>query len=375
MLAGRLIDIAKDILDEYSQFKIIQHLETASNLSATRGQINEPQYAQQARQLREWAQTVINRTKIEKYPSDLLKFLKESNYSSALPERLARLVMNGFPDNKTAAISSSELSIYIQLANTLRAELTAFVTAALNFKIDKITIPADQISFDIIVPRSVFNDRADEFIETLSTFTRIMSYLIELTTNSVNSPRLAYTSASDPVTGLALWATAAWVFLQLYKLLLEVAEKQLSLIKTLREFRAAALESEENESDLEARVKAIVEKALTEAVEKAIASVQSKVPPDRVNEIKNAVTKDARFAVQAIANGTRIGITIESLDNTSIITEAVPEATPEKIDEIIKDQKALEVQIDQSLVSLGGPAPALLTGKNPQDGERSAGES
>ncbi len=91
-------------------------------------------------------------------------FIKDSGYSSALPERIARIVESGFPDSKTAAISSAELSIYIQLANTLVSELGALVTAARKFNIDEITIPADQISFDIIMPRTVFSDRADEFI-------------------------------------------------------------------------------------------------------------------------------------------------------------------------------------------------------------------
>ena len=42
---------------------------------------------------------------------------------------------------------------------------------------------------------------------------------------------------TDPVTGLALIPVSAWAFLHLYKLLLEIAEKQIALIKTIRTFK------------------------------------------------------------------------------------------------------------------------------------------
>ena len=97
MLAGRLIRVAKDILDEYSRFQISERLQTASSISANRGSTTDTQYITQARQLREWAQSVINQTKIEKYPSDLLAFLKNSKYAVALPEYIARVIASGFP--------------------------------------------------------------------------------------------------------------------------------------------------------------------------------------------------------------------------------------------------------------------------------------
>jgi hypothetical protein len=163
------------------------------------------------------------------------------------------------------------------------------------------------------------------------------------------------------VTGLAIGYSAAWSFLKLYKLFLEVVEKQLSVLKLVKDFRAAPLESKED-SDLEARVRALVESALADAVEKAVTSATSEVPEDRVNEIKVAIGKDGRFAVEAIANGTRIGITIESLDQIPKISEAVPEATAEQIDAIIKQQKVLERRVDEAFAGLEGTSAALLTG-------------
>lgn len=371
MLTDRLIRAARDILEEYTEFRIIEQLGVASTLSAQRAQLNIQQYTQQARQLREWGQRIINQTKVEKYPDDLRKFLKVSNYSSAFRKYIAEIVITGFLDDKNFAISSSELSLYIQLANTLQSELGALVTAARKFNIEEITIPSNEVSIDVFIPRGVFDNRADGFIDILSRFTRIMSYLIELATGSENSPTLTYTSTSDPVTGLALLGGAAWAFLKFYKLALEVADKQISLLKTVKEFRAFSLSSP---ADLEERVKLIVDGALKQAVDGAVASVPPKVPEERVNEIRIAINKDARVAVQAIANGVRIGITIESLDKISLISEGVPELTPEEVKEVLREQRALEHQVQQSLVSLGEPALGLLTVENSEtDNTRQGG--
>jgi hypothetical protein len=360
MLAGRLIRAAKDILGEYHHFTIDDKLNEASNLSARRGQMPDLEYINQARNLRQWAKSVIDQTKIEKYPSDLLTFLKESQYSSALPERIARIVSQSFPDDKNRAILSPELNLYIQLVRNLLTELSALVTAGQKLNIDEVDIPLDAISLDVIIPRNVFHDKADEFVEALSKFIRIMSYLTELTTGSKDAPTVTYTSASVIVTGLALGYSAAWSFLKLYKLFLEVVEKHLTILKTIKDLRSASLDIK-GDSDLEARAKEFAEKALAQAVEAAVASEAILVPPDRVNEIKIAIGKDGRFVIDAIANGARIGITIESLDQIPKMSEAVPEATAEQIDEIVKKQKLLERRVDQAFAALEGTSPELLT--------------
>src|SRR5271170_5126169 len=130
MLAGRLIQAINDILGEYSEFRIIAQLEAASNLSSQRAQLPPTQYIQQARQLRDWAQSVIDRSKVDKYPYDLQRFINESKYSSALPEHIAKIILAGFPDDLHRTISSSELGLYLQLARTLQSELTAFTQTA-----------------------------------------------------------------------------------------------------------------------------------------------------------------------------------------------------------------------------------------------------
>ncbi len=184
MLAGRLIRAVRNILGEYSTFKIIEQLNLAVTASAQRTQSQGTQYLQQARQLRQWAKTVIEQSKIEIYPDDIRKFLNDSNYSSALPSSIARVVFNGFPDDKNLAISSSEIELYVNLASTLRSELGILDTLAIKFNIDQISIPENEISFDIVIPRTFFNNDASVYISYLSRFVKIMSYINEFATYS-----------------------------------------------------------------------------------------------------------------------------------------------------------------------------------------------
>lgn len=139
---------------------------------------------------------------------------------------------------------------------------------------------------------------------------------------------------------------AAYAFLTLYKMALEVAEKQLSLFKTLKELRTL---SPDGAPDLENRVKAIVAEALKQAVDNTVASVPAKVPEERINEIKVAMTKDVQFAIHAIVNGARVAITLESLDEIPNICENVPGLSPEKVNEMLMEQRRLESTIQQSL--------------------------
>lgn len=359
MLAGRLIRSAKDILDEYSRFKISEQLAAAANLSSRRGSLEGQQYITQARQLRQWAQAVIEQTKIGMYPSDLLTFLKDSQYSPALPERIATVILQSFPDDVTRAILSPELNLYIQQVQNLRNELGALVSAGQKLNIDEVEIPPESISLDVIMPRSVFNGNADEFINVLDKFVGIMSSLIELTTGSKSSPIVTYTSASAIVTGLALGYGAAWSFLTLYKLFLEVVEKHLSILKTIKELRAASLDTKAD-SDLEARAKEFTERALAESVEKTVAVIDTPLQLGRANELKIALNKDGHYAIQAIANGARIGITIEALDQIPKISEAVSEATVEQIDKLLKQERLLERQVDHASAALEGTRPMLL---------------
>jgi hypothetical protein len=360
MLAGRLVQTAKGVLEEYSRFQIIAQLKAAATLSASRA--NDPQsYIRTVPGMRAWAQTIINQSVVEKYPDDLQDLLKKSRYAPALPERIARIVLNGFPDDPSLAISSSEVNFIIQLANTLVGDFGALATVANKFGIGPITVPPDEVSFDVLIPRSYFADSANDFIGILSRFTKIMSYLTELTTGSEKQPTLIYTSTSDPVTGLALLLVPAIAFLTFYSQLLDVATKHLSFLKLLKEFRDGPLNEP---TSLKEEIATAVDRALENAVARTISSVPNEVPSDRVNEIKIAISRDARVVMEAIVGGARIGITIESLDKIPEMSKEVPGFEAVDVNEVLSKQKAIEHQLAQEFYALGQASPALIEKKD-----------
>jgi hypothetical protein len=65
--------------------------------------------------------------------------------------------------------------------------------------------------------------------------------------------------------------------------------------------------------------------------------------------------------VKAIENGARVSITIESLESLPQIVADEPELTPEKLDEELASQRALESKIQQSFILLGEPSALLLS--------------
>ncbi len=235
-----------------------------------------------------------------------------------------------------------------------------------SFKIEEINIPSAEFSFDVIIPRSLFDNRVQQYIVILEKFARIMAYIEELATGTQRSPTLVYTSTSDPVTGLAVAYAAGWAFLHFYKLVLEVADKQLSLLKTIKEFRASSLGTV---PEIEERTSAIVEEALSGAVDGAVSSVSPRVGDERVNEIKTAIAKDARAVVRYVAEGARVAVTIESLSKVREVFREIPNISPEKIDEVLNAKGVLEQRVEQSLMLLGQHEPSLITVEETKEGE------
>ncbi|HUK60221.1 MAG TPA: hypothetical protein VLV50_13405 [Stellaceae bacterium] len=360
MHASRLVRVAKDIFKEYADFQILGMLQEASNLSAQRSGLNDPQYIERARLLRSRAQSAIQSTKLNQYPRGIRELLEESAYMQALPERLANVVLHGFPDDKTQAISSSELQIYVQLANRAAAELSALISAASQFHLVDITIPEGNVGLDVTIPREVFDNRADEYTRILSAFVEVAAYFNELATGSAEPPRLIFTATTDPVVALGLWGVAAYGVLKLYKLILEVAEKQISLCQTLRSLREMP-KGTIDPADLQGKIESIVEDQLSRAVTEAVASVQAKVEDSRVNEIENAIRKHAPTLCISIANGATISVTIESLDRLDLIVSGLPGAPGPQIKKELELQRRAELRIEERRKALDAETRDLLT--------------
>jgi hypothetical protein len=357
MLAGRIIQIAKDILQDYQEFGVIERLQRAANVSTNRN--SRPQeYPPNAQELREWAQHVIKTNKIDRYPAYVHDIVYKSGFKAALPHSLAKVIYNGFPSDPNMAISSGELNIYIALAQKMDRELHTIASLEGQFGIEPISIPENEIGLDIIIPRDAFDNDVEKFSQIQHRFISIIANLNELTTGYRQAPTLTYTSTSDPVTGVAVIAGTAWAVLNGAKLLLEVVEKSFSLHRTIKEFQAHSIETPQN---IEDQVKGIVDKSIESAIDKIRNDFGAKAIQDgRANEVKTALIKDCRFAVEAMANGARISVTIESIDRLSLIQNSVEGVTDEKVKEMLESKLQLERRVNNSREVLEEPMPILL---------------
>jgi hypothetical protein len=292
--------------------------------------------------------------------------VSNSQYAITSPERIATVVLNGFPDQKHAAISSGELQIYLGTLQNFLAELNSLHVAFKRFSLNEIKIPEGLISLDLKIPRNYFQEDSGKYASTLSVFLEIMAYIIELTSGSKTAPILIYTSTTDPITGIALLPVGAWAFLQLYKLILEIAEKQISLLKTIKTIRESGIGSEKT-AIIEGEIKSIVKKDLQEAVEAAVNEAPAKVPEPRVSEIKVAIGKGAPVMLDAVTHGATVNITLESIDRISLIVEQATDVSADQITEALDFQAQLEHKITTAIGSLGSPTTEFLTIDHPTD--------
>jgi hypothetical protein len=359
MHASRLVRVARDILNEYENLKLITLLREAATFAQQRPSMNDSGYATGARQFRERANSVISASRFRMYPIELRDLLSKSAYAPALPERLAAIVRDGFPDDKNAAISSAELNMAAAFAERTAHELGLLTSAAAKFGVEEIHIPEGMISLDVLLPRGSFDDRAKAFVEKLATFVSALSYFDECATGSAGAPRLIYCSTTDPITAIGCAAGAVYGFLQLYKLLLEVAEKQLSMLTALKELRKHSAHDPDFGKFGE-RFNEIVERQLEDAVRKALRSMPTNVADDRMNEIENAVNKEAPGILAALSTGARINVTIESINQLNLISEQVPNVSLPEIQKQLEEQTQRGQTLSEARALYNRPDPYLI---------------
>jgi len=291
MLAERLCFIAEDILKDLQASNVLDLLNQASSLASSRGTMSDQQYAASVQPIRTRASEIRSNSKLLRYPKEIKELIFGSSFASSTPERLADVVLSGLPPSRSLGIASSEFQVYIQRLQQLTVELTALASAGRAFHLQPVTVPDSKISLDVQIPRIAIADETTPFFNVMLRFSRVMTTLSELVTGTAESPILTYTSTTDPVTGFTVVLTTAGAVLLFYKQLLEVAEKQLNLLKTLRDFRKSGLPAAET---VETSLTDMIDKNFEEAVEKTVAKLDHQVDALRVVEITVALKKDGR---------------------------------------------------------------------------------
>lgn len=358
-----MIRIAEDIQREFQQFDLINFLNEAVRLASERPNLNPTQYRDRSAQLKKRAQTVISDTIFRTYPLDLMTLISQSEFSSVLPANLAKVVISGFPENKEAAISSAELQMYLNQAQSTLGQVVGFLTFARRLGVAPYNLPEGFVSLDLKIPRAIFNSHVGSFLSKTDVFNEFMRSVTEFVTGSRDEIELVYISTSDPVLSCAVIPAAAWAILYFYKLLLEVAEKQINVFKAVNDLRTSGLAADKV-APISDEMKAMIEREVKRAVETASERIPSSVDAPRKNELKVQVTKQAIEITADIAEGARIYVSLESQQQLEVIAQAAPEGAESitALREQVEEQKALEARLDGITAAL--PIQALAAHRN-----------
>ena len=367
MLASRLIRLASDIVNEYERLQVSQLLSKATSVSARRGEVNDQQYRTSAREIRVDAVNLINNSNVQYYPDEMRSLLQASGLSAAMAQRIGHVILAGFPDDRASAMAHNEIGVYTNSVNSALGQLKNLIAAAALLKVLPLEIPEGMISFDVMIPRITVENKVAELLSLFERFVTLASDFIELQSGSRRDPELVYTSTTSPTIGIAVYAGEMWMILQFYKLLLEVVEKQIGIVKTVRDLFSADIGSGLNDAlreQVEKRSAELVENAVKLGVEQ----VNSDLPTGRVNEIAVSIRKQTPHILEAIAGGARLNISIESLGSWNLVTEALPLVTANEISKELGVQARLETSVSQARKLLGeSQSRPLLINKDPSD--------
>lgn len=344
MLAGQLVFVAKTILNEYDEFKIIILLQKAHKLSAERASLSNSAYEEQSKSIISQCNSVIHDTLIPKLPSEISTNLIDSDISAFLPHKIAEMLIAGFPRQKEGAISSGEISMYINGANEFTNSLRGLVGLASKLNVEHYSKPDNAIGLNLIIPRSIINNGLIELGHKLKNHGEFLSYINELCSGNHEDPKISYISTTEPTFCIEYPTVTVAAILYAYKLFLEIAEKQLNLIKTIKDLRKSNM-PETNLKSLEENVQTMLDQSIKQAVQSILDNIGKEADPHRKNEIEFALEKHSKELTSDIANGARIQLSIESRAEA----ENIPLLSSDTgtISEQLKSQKIIETRIQQ----------------------------
>jgi hypothetical protein len=359
VIVGRLAAAARAVVAEFSDSKILSLITHAAQIAAQRTSLTDAQYQQTVSAIQTDARNIINNSKLIDLPSDLKPLFTDGPYGNALPSKLAQTLLLGVTYDKVSSMASAELNLYSEAGARLLGNLNNMLGAFKALSLDDIVVPDGTISFDLLVPRSAFDNRASEFIKINSSFVDILSYIEELAGGDNLGPKLVYTSTTDPVTGFAVIMVAATPILLFYEKILDVAKKQIDLLKAVKSMRdmfpGVSLPQEVSVDD---KVKQLTRQGIEEAVSDVVESVGVKVDESRKSEITNAIAIRSTTLVTAVANGARVSISLESQLNIEQDFSDNP-LDLEKIKSILANTRPLEQTVSDSLKLLDQNVPLL----------------
>ncbi|MBO9421691.1 hypothetical protein J7481_19445 [Labrenzia sp. R4_2] len=357
MLAGQLLSIADDIIDDYKRLKVIPTLQQAVNALIQRPNLNDAQFAQQAHPISEQAEVMLNKTVIRAYPIELKRTLSHSSFSQCMPDAVAKTLLAAFRSkNKKLVMSSSEMQMYLEGAQDFLQKMKHLVEAAQSFGVETYQTPEGQVAIEVLIPDRSYGRSLGQLPQKIRNINAALQVVEELATGSRSDHKVLWISTTNVVIAFLIeWGPAALGIMYFYERLLIVAEKHLSLIKLYRELRQV---SDGDEALTKQYIDNVVETAINEAVADIVKKIGDPKVIERQNELKNELKIAAKPLVPDLAAGLRL-----SLDPR--IESKISEETygQDKVDQVtarLEDRTKIEARIDGVLNSAAGDEVALI---------------
>ena len=365
MLASRILRAAEDVLKDYQELKVSELLQQAMQCASR--QLPAGQFTNAAQQVSKGGEKLRDQSRLRLYPQQMAEYLRESGYGPALPENIGRFLTAGFRGDPSTIPQTPEVQGVYNAFNIAMSDLNSLVSTLRKLDTEPLTIPEGHLSIDFVVPRVVVDNDTRQLLHLQETFCDLVEHLNEYVGADELSPKLVYTSTTDPVIAIALYANTAYAVVRLFAEMLKAAKTAVDLYRSVKLLQAQSATQEAAKSllaNIEAAVHAQVEKAVREQLEMLV----TKLDDGRKNELTAAVIKRIEVLVPKVAEGVSIGISVESVP--AVASTVVPElsAGHPSLAQAVADTRRLETETRNAITAAGGAASLRLTHDSKEPG-------
>lgn len=360
MLAGQLLSIAQDMIDDYNRHDVINVLNTAVHLAANRPTMNDTQYKNAVDEIRAAAQSMLDGTILRTYPIELKRALQQSTYSQSLTDSVAKTLIVAFGNKrKEAAISSPEMGMYLHESQQFVTKMRYLVEAADALGVKTYDTPTGYVALEVKFPDIVYSRALKGLPPKIDHLADLLSVVEEIKTGARTQHKILWVSTTDLVISIPLEAGVLMAVLFYYEKLLIIAEKHLNIIKLLRDLRKMGAGEH---TEIAVNLEKTIDHALQEAVNETAGSLGKSRDMARVNELRNELSKASKAIIPDLAAGMRFDANARDQRN---LMEAADEEDVKGASSSLIARRDMEMKLDVQLGSFADEEIKLLTSEPP----------
>ena len=358
MLASRILQAAEDILADYEDLKASELLQQAMQLASRN--LPGPIYTSMTQQVRAGGKSLGVKSRLRLYPQQMRMYLQQSAFNIALPESLGKFLVDGFKGDVNTDVMSPEVQHIKAAFDATKSELLGIVSGLKRLRTQPIIISPDRISVDFVVPREAIDNDTSALLSLQQSFLNLTAGLNEFIGSDELSAKLVYTSTTDPVIAVELYAHAAYAVVKVFAAMLVSARAMVELHRAVKLVQAQPTMQDVADKMVES-IESTVRNEIQTTIRKELATLASKVDEGRKNELLTLVTKTCEALVPKVAQGVSIGVSVESI--TAVSTVAIPELAEGQptFEQIVLETRKLETTTRTAITIAGGAANLRLT--------------